>query len=93
MAARRSQPRIKGICRLSKPSGLIPVVEHGLQTIARLEQKSVSWVIAEIVSAYFNLDSATGLPLSERLARMNLIGTVRQRRKSKVRGRATTRTV
>jgi len=85
VAARRSQPRIKGTCRLQKPSGLLPVVEHGLQTIARLEQKSVSWVIAEIVSAYFNLDSATGLPITERLARMNLTGTIRKRRKAKVR--------
>lgn len=84
MAKRRSQPRIKGVCRLSKPSGLIPVVEHGLQTIAKMEDKSVSWVIAEIVSAYFNLDSATGLPITERLARVNLVGAVRRRRKAKV---------
>jgi len=87
VAARRSQPRIKGVCRLSKPSGLIPVVEHGLQTIARIEKKSVSWVIAEIVSAYFNLDSATGLPITERLARVNLIGATRKRRKSKAKVR------
>lgn len=82
---RRFQPRIKGVSRLQKPSGLLPVVEHGLQTIASLEKKSVSWVIAEIVSAYFNLDSATGLPITERLARMNLTGTIRKRRKAKVR--------
>lgn len=82
---RRFQPRIKGVSRLQKPSGLLPVIEHGLQQIARMENKSISWVIAEIVSAYFNLDSATGLPLSERLARMNLVGTIRQRRKAKVR--------
>lgn len=80
---RRSQPRIKGISRLSKPSGLLPNVEHGLQAIASMERKSVSWVIAEIVSAYFNLDSATGLPISERLARVNLVGQVRETRKTK----------
>jgi len=73
------------VIRLSKPSGLLPVVEHGLRQIARMEKKSVSWVIAEIVSAYFNLDSATGLPITERLARVNLIGATRKRRKQRTR--------
>jgi len=85
MEKRRSQPRIQGVTRLSKPSGLIPVVEHGLRQIARMEKKSVSWVIAEIVSAYFNLDSATGLPITERLAQVQLVGVVRKRRKAKTR--------
>ena len=83
MAKRYFQPRIKGLSRIPKPSGLLPVVEHGLQTIARMERKSLSWVIAEIVSAYFNLDSATGKPLSERLARVQLVGKVRKQRQRK----------
>lgn len=69
---------------MSKPSGLLPIIEHGLQTIAQMEKKSISWVIAEIVSAYFNLDSATGLPMSERLARVQLIGAVRKVRRRRV---------
>jgi len=84
----RSQPRIKGTVRISKPSGLLPVVEHGLRQIAYMEKKSVSWVVAEIVSAYFNLDSATGLPLAERLARAQLVGQVRERRKTRARRKA-----
>jgi hypothetical protein len=85
VAKRRFQPHIKGVSRVSKPSGLLPVVEHGLQTIASIEKKSLSWVIAEIISAYFNLDSATGKPLVERLAQTQLIGSVRRRRKAAVR--------
>jgi len=82
---RRYQPRIKDVSRVSKPSGFLPVVESGLQTIASMEKKSLSWVVAEIVSAYFNLDSATGRPLSEKLARVQLVGNVRRRRKVAVR--------
>ena len=54
------QPRISGVSRVPRPSGLLPIVEHGLQEIARVEKRSVSWVVAEIVCAYFGLDSATG---------------------------------
>lgn len=79
------QPRIKGVTRISKPSGLLPVVEEGLQTIAKMEKKSLSWVIAEIISAYFNLDSKTGKPLVERLAQVQLVGGIRRRRKAAVR--------
>ena len=85
MKRRRFQPRIKGTTRICKPSGLLPVVEHGLQTIAKMEDKSLSWVIAEIISAYFNLSSATGRPFSEKLARVQLVGNVRRRRKVAVR--------
>ena len=86
MAKKRyTQPRIKGVTRIAKPSGLLPVVEHGLQTIATLEKKSLSWVIAEIISAYFNLDSKTGKPLVERLAQVQLVGGIRRRRKAAVR--------
>lgn len=56
----RHQPRIGGVTRQQRPSGLLPVVEAGLQAIARMEKRSVSWVVAEIVCAYFGLDSATG---------------------------------
>jgi hypothetical protein len=78
---RRCQPRIRGVVRLPKPAGLLPVIEHGLQTIARMEDKSLSWVLAEIISAYFNLDAATGHPLTEKLARLQLVGPVRRRRR------------
>ena len=47
----RSQPRISGLARLQRPSGLLPIVEDGLQAIAREENRSVSWVVAEIVCA------------------------------------------
>jgi hypothetical protein len=50
-----------------------------------MEDKSLSWVIAEIISAYFNLSSATCRPLSEKLARVQLVGNVRRRRKVAVR--------
>jgi len=64
MSIYKSQPRIRGVVRISKGSGLLPVVEAGLESIARMEKKSVSWVKAEIICAYFGLDSATGKPIS-----------------------------
>jgi len=56
----RHQPRISGLQRIPRPSGLLPVVEAGLQSIAKMEGRSVSWVVAEIIAAYFGLDAATG---------------------------------
>ncbi len=61
---RRFQPRIAGTTRMQRPSGLLPEVEEGLQRIARAEGRSISWVVAEIVCAFFGLDSATGKVLS-----------------------------
>ena len=57
--ARRTQPRIAGIRRIPKIGSLLPAVQQGLESIARLEKRSVSWVIAEIVSDYFGYDCLT----------------------------------
>jgi hypothetical protein len=56
----KSQPKIKGITRIPKPSSLHPLVWNGIREIAYYEKRSVSWVIAEIVSDYFGVDAATG---------------------------------
>lgn len=52
----KSQPRLKHGARLPKGASLHPAVKHGLESIARKERRSVSWVIHEIVADYFNLD-------------------------------------
>lgn len=70
----QSQPRIPGIRRIQKSEGLLPVVEHGLEQIARMEKRSVSWVKAEIICAYFGLDTATGKPISEAEKRIRTRG-------------------
>lgn len=62
----RSQPRIPGHPRLPRHSALVNDVWHGLNDIARAEGRSVSWVIAEIVSDYFQIDCTTGRPLKAR---------------------------
>lgn len=54
------QPRIKGIVRIPKHGSFHPDVEEGIRTIAYKEKRSYSWVIAEIVSDYFNIDCITG---------------------------------
>jgi hypothetical protein len=55
-----SQPRIKGIKREFKVTGLHPYVEEGIRSIAHFEGKTTSWVIAEIVSDFFGVDAVTG---------------------------------
>jgi hypothetical protein len=62
VAAKSSQPRIRGIRRVPKVGTLLPAVQHGLELIARSEGRSVSWVIAEIISDYFGLDCETNKP-------------------------------
>jgi RNase P/RNase MRP subunit POP5 len=42
-----------------KVGSLLPAVQDGLEEIAKSEKRSVSWVIAEIVSDYFGLDCET----------------------------------
>lgn len=56
----KSQPRIKGIKRISSYSGMHPDVKYGIKSIAKEERKSISWVISEIVSEFFGIDCVTG---------------------------------
>lgn len=57
----RSQPRlVEGHSRAYGFTALPPHVDDELRRISRLERKSVSWVKAEIVCAWFGIDSATG---------------------------------
>lgn len=64
----KSQPRIKGIKRIPSYSGMHPDVKYGIKSIARKEDKSVSWVMAEIISDYFNIDCMTGKKIHKRVA-------------------------
>jgi len=59
----RHQPRIPGTTRVQKGSALIPEVYEGLVLIAHEENKTVSWVVDEIVCDFFGIDSRTGRPL------------------------------
>lgn len=52
----RTQPRVPGVRRLPMAEAVLPEVRAGLQAIADRERRSVSWVVAEIVSDYFGLD-------------------------------------
>lgn len=61
----RSQPRIPGVTRESFYSALHPDVKAGIRRIARSERRSPSWVLAEIVSMFFDIDAATGKPLAK----------------------------
>lgn len=53
-------PRIPGIRRLRAGESLHPHVLRGLKRIAHSEQRSLSWVMAEIISDYFKINAATG---------------------------------
>lgn len=54
------QPRIFGVKREQGGGALHPDVKHGLESIAIEERKSMSWVVAEILSAFFGIDCVTG---------------------------------
>lgn len=56
----RTQPRIKGVTRLHSVSALLPQIEEALREIAHNENRSVSWVKAEIICDWFGIDAATG---------------------------------
>lgn len=64
----QSQPRIKRTKRIPSYSGMHPDVKYGIKSIARKENKSVSWVIAEIVSEFFGIDCMTGKKIHKRVA-------------------------
>ena len=63
---RHNQPRIKGIHRDPTYSGLLPVVKQGIRHIARTEHKSVSRVMASIISDWFGISAETGDYVNER---------------------------
>jgi hypothetical protein len=65
----KSQPRIVGLKRIPKVGSLLPAVQLGLEAIAKAERRSVSWVIAEIVSDYFGLDCITNKKKSKEIHR------------------------
>ena len=52
----RKQPRLRNGIRIPRYSAMHEAVQLGLQQIARMEKKSVSWVIHEIIAAYFGRD-------------------------------------
>lgn len=56
----KSLPRIPGVRRLRAGESLHPTVLRGLKRIAHSEKRSMSWVMAEIISDYFNINAATG---------------------------------
>jgi hypothetical protein len=66
----KSQPKIKGVIRIPKHSALHPHVWHGLNNISKSESRSLSWVIAEIISDYFGIDAATGVSHKRNIRRV-----------------------
>lgn len=69
----RHQPRIKDVSRIPKVSSLHPLVQNGLEVIARKENKSYSWVIAEIVSDFFGIDCETGVIVNAKKTHIKLV--------------------
>lgn len=51
----RQMPRTMGIQRIQKSARIHREVERNLQMIADAEDKTFSWVVAEIVYAFFGL--------------------------------------
>ena len=60
------QPRIPGVTRENKGSGLLTEVEAGIKAIAKDEGWSESRVRAHIISDWFDIDSDTGKLLSDK---------------------------
>jgi hypothetical protein len=58
-----SQPRLAKGARDATFAALAPEIREGIEEIARVEQRSVSWVMAEIVAMFFGLN-VLGLPLT-----------------------------
>jgi predicted transcriptional regulator len=48
-------PRLKEFIRTNFGSRLDPLVKEGLRAIARKENKSMSWVVEEVLIDYFSL--------------------------------------
>jgi hypothetical protein len=69
MARRRrypyAQPRLAKGARDATFAALAPEIREGIEEIAYKEQRSVSWVMAEIVSMFFGLN-VLGLPLTRK---------------------------
>lgn len=63
---RKQQPRIRGLNRIGKHSGLLPEIERGIEKIAVEEGWTFSRVVAHIVSDWFDIDSDSGRLLSEK---------------------------
>jgi hypothetical protein len=53
---KRIQPRCKHGHRVPKTGTIHEAVLYGLQRIAKSENKSVSWVMHEIIADWFKLD-------------------------------------
>jgi hypothetical protein len=51
----RQQPKNFGVRRVAKKACMHREVERNLQAIAQAEDKSFSWVVADIVYAFFGL--------------------------------------
>jgi hypothetical protein len=49
------QPRRRGFKRVPGWTCLEPEIKEGLIEIARVEGKSVSWVVAEIINDFFKM--------------------------------------
>jgi len=56
----KSQPRIPGLKRVAGYACFHPVVKQVIRSIARRENRSISWVIAEFVSMGCGVDIRTG---------------------------------
>lgn len=49
-------PRLaSGRCRVTIGHGLPPAIKSGLKAIARQENKSMSWVLEQVIIDYFHL--------------------------------------
>jgi len=55
-----AQPRIPGVVRLPRHTCLHPLVKAGLQDLSDQEERSISYIIAEVISDYFGIDCRTG---------------------------------
>ena len=67
-------PKIPGVCRIPKSGRLHEEVVRALSEIAEVENKSFSYVVAEIIYEYFGLE-----------VRDNVVEVRRPRRKKKTR--------
>lgn len=58
-----AQPRIPGVKRFPRHTCLAPVIHHMLTKLAMAENKSMSYVAAELIGDLIGIDAATGEPL------------------------------
>jgi len=64
--APRRQPRIPGVRRRPRHTGLTPTVDDVLNRLARQSRRSRSYVLAEILSDWCGVDVCTGERLQRR---------------------------